>query len=271
MDDDLLNALGRLQREQDTAGAVGSADELAPIEGDEADALLELAFARVDGARKAEAAVEHEEPEEPEEPEVEGDVADKVGASADEDPRIGDVVPFARVEQGPAPVGAERSNPWRVAVGVAVALAAVALLWVGVGAGGARLPDYAVVALHSGVAAQRSADEQAGVRERLKADGPVDWKFAPQVATATKLGVALLARGADGTQRFSRAKGVQISPSGALRMHGTLAEFIVLTPGEWELQVIIAAEDDLPDTAREAAAGNEDWQIVAVDVTLLPN
>ena len=248
MDEDLLRALGERQRAAEPPERDGEqmsedlpselADLLAPIEGEEADALIDGALRRVEQSESG----------------SDGDA--QSGAS----------------EASPAESAANAN--WKGAVAVVVALAAALLLWFGLSSGGGgTLPEYRVVSLQAGPAAMRSEDDgAAAVRRTVEtpADGPIDWQFSPSGTVPGAVAVALLATDARGKQRLTRPDGVQVSAAGAVRIAGPLDRFIALTPGVWTVEVIIAPADTLPGSPDEATEQRRSgaWQSIPLEVTI---
>jgi len=245
MDEDLLRALGERQRASEPSERDGEAvsedlpAELAallePIEGEEADDLIDGAMQRLE--------------------------ASESGDSAPEE-----------ASKAPTPSDEAAAN-WKGAVAVVVAMAAALVLWFGMSSrGGGTMPEYSVVSLQSGAAAMRSDDGGGVVRRKVStpAGGPIDWRFSPAGTVPEAVAVALLATNATGESKLSRPQGIEISAAGAVRIAGPLDRFIALSPGTWAVEVLIGPADSLPSSSDAANEGRREagWQSVPLEVTI---
>ena len=245
MDEDLLRALGERQRAAEPSERDGEsvsealpaelAALLEPIEGEEADELIDGAMRRLEASETE---------------------ADAKGESASETPTA----------------EATAAANWKGAVAVVVAMAAALLLWFGLSSGGGgTMPEYSVVSLQTGPAAMRS-DGGGSVQRKVStpAGGPVDWRFSPTGTVPGTIAVALLATNVAGESKLSRPKGVAITPAGAVRIAGPLDRFIALSPGAWTLEVIIGPPQTLPSSPEAAIGAGRDagWQSIPLEVTI---
>lgn len=245
MDEDLLRALGKRQRAAEPSERDGESvsealsPELAallePIDGEEADDLIDGAMRRLDASEPA---------------------ADAKGESTSETPS----------DESTAAAN------WKGAVAVVVAMAAALVLWFGLSSGGGgTMPEYTVVSLQTGPAAMRS-DGGGSVQRKVStpAGGPIDWKFSPSGTVPGTVAVALLATNMAGESKLVRPKGVAITPAGAVRITGPLDRFIALSPGAWTVEVIIGPPDTLPSSPDAAIEAGRDagWQSVPLEVTI---
>lgn len=243
MDEDLLRALGERQRAAEPSERDGEpvsealppelAALLEPIEGEEADDLIDGAMRRLEAS----------EPDAKTEKKSDTDSSSETAAAN-----------------------------WKGAVAVVVAMAAALVLWFGMSSGGGgTMPEYAVVSLQTGPAAMRS-DGGGSVQPKVStpAGGPVDWRFSPKGTVPGAVAVALLATNVAGESKLSRPKGVEITPAGAVRIAGPLDRFIALSPGAWTVEVIIGPADTLPSSPEAAIAAGRDagWQSIPLEVTI---
>lgn len=231
MSDELLRALGRVQREDDAAGLPSGAELseslTSPIDDTEAASLLDDVFAAVDA--------QHSEADETEAP------------------------PTEVVELAP-----RRARVW---VALAVAVAAAALLWVVARPSTQMIPEYSAVSIAGGPAEVRGSDASVQSTLALTAPGDVvDWRFAPATPNPA-VDVGILVRSSDGDTRFVEVESAEVRESGAVRIHGPLDEIVALAPGEWTVDVLFAAPGGLPADAKAAAAGG-DWQSHRIQVTI---
>lgn len=237
MDDDLLRALGRHQREDLEVPPPAS----EPLREDEADALLDAVFARVDAGQADDA-------KEPTAPPVE----------------LAPVIDLAARRR-------QRT------MGIVLALAAALVLGVGLvvllGQGRndapqvASLPSYATSELRGGPALTRSDERPSELT--MTASDQLDWIITPAQAPAHALELGLLIEPADAPAdaRWITKVPATITESGVIRIRAPLAELAELEPGAYAITLIIAAQGGLPSD-REAARTREDVQRVAIRITV---
>jgi hypothetical protein len=227
MADELLNALGRLEREQRAAAAQRDDDPLVrPLAADEREALLAGVLGRL-----------------------------QTPASAATPSNVVALAPRRRAR-------------WLAGLGSLAAAAAVAVVLLrGGGEPALDLPAYALV--RGGDATSRSHDAPPSAAPlRLRADSPVDLVLAPATPVAGPVDVRLVASH-EGVSRWISGDAT-VSSDGVVRLRGQAAWG--LTPGRWQLAVIIGRPDRLPaDLAawERAAAGAPDWQVVSLELEVV--
>lgn len=228
MADELLNALGRLEREQRAAAAQRDDDPLVrPLAADEREALLNGVLGRL-----------------------------QTPASAASPSNVVALAPRRRAR-------------WLAGLGSLAAAAAVAIVLLrGGGEPALDLPAYALV--RGGDAASRSHDSPPSPAPlRLRADSPVDLVLAPATPVAGPVDVRLVASQGGGNSRWISGDAT-VSSDGVVRLRGQAAWG--LTPGRWQLAVIVGRPDRLPaDLAawERAAAGAPDWQVVSLELEVV--
>ncbi len=219
-DDDLLERLGALVRDETTGENHGRDDEmealLNPPRGRARDSLLDGFEQRLKSAS----------PQTPE--------------NAESD--AGRVVELASATP-------KRGGGMIAGLAVVVALAAALLLWllvpsaddVGVGT------EYTVASFQAGRAEQRAEPTDVGATIRTTPDDPFRAVLSPASAVSTSVALAVIARPAGGAGICARpTTGVDISDVGAVKIDGTLDQFATVTPGQWQLELWIGAPGSLP-------------------------
>jgi len=240
VDDELLRALARLEKQSRTPGAPmqttadprpdpaePAADLTAPFEPSERAALLDAVFARVDGE------------------------------SAHTEVRS--------IESAP------KRGRTAAIVAVAIAIAAALVLWIARPADvGASLPQYTLTELRGGTTGMRS---DPGAVDRVVEVSPADrieLVATPATSVAGPVVVHLIAQASNGAARMARVP-AEVSASGAVRLEGSLADWLVLEPGRWRLVLAIAPADRAPTSAEAALADPElrrvEW---AAQITAAP-
>lgn len=230
MDDELLRALGRAQRNpaamqttapHDSASPAPVRDDLTrPLDSAERALVLDALFAEIDVQR-------------------------------DPGPAETPVVP--------APEIRSRSRA-RLAgvIGAVVAIAAALVLWLGrPPASYAELPSYAMTELQGGVSAVRSDPSALDRVLDMRPGGKIQLVMTPAVPSKEPLVVDLVAQQEGAEDRMVRVT-PEVSPSGAVRLTGVLTDLIALEPGPWTITVVVspaAAAPDDPEAALSAAAG----------------
>ncbi len=230
MDDDLLRALGRHQRED---LEVPSAASEPPSERD-ADALLDAVFARVD--------------------------AGQVGPPVELAPVIDLAARRRQLTMGIV---------LALAAALVLGLGLVVLVGQGRNDAPqvASLPSYATSELRGGPALTRSDERPSELS--MTASDQLDWIITPAQAPAHALELGLLIEpaGAPADARWITKVPATITESGVIRIRAPLAELAPLEPGEYAITLIIAAQGGLPSD-REAARTREDVQRVAIRITV---
>lgn len=260
MDDDLLRALGRHQREDLEVPAPMSEpdgqDSFGWPSEDERDALLDAVFARVDADEAAATSTAPNEAERAEHPPVEHPS-----------------VELAPVEL--APVIDLSARRRRLVTGLALALAAALVLGLGLASllghdrndaiEVARLPPYATSELRGGPALTRSDERPSALS--MAASDQLDWIITPTHAPAHVLELGLLIESGAGEARWITPVPATITDSGVIRIRGRLDQLAPLEPGEHTLTLVIAAQGQLPSD-REAARTREDVERVAIQISV---
>ncbi len=149
---------------------------------------------------------------------------------------------------------ARASKPGRLAafVGAVIALAAALMLWLAIPRGDdAQLPSYELTELRGGRSSMRSSTSGTDRRLELQRGDTIELTLTPETAVGIPLAVDLVAESADGTSRIARVP-AQVSPSGAVRLEGTLDAWLPLDPGDWEITVSVASAQGAPSTVDDA-------------------
>jgi hypothetical protein len=253
MSDDLLSALGRVQREDLEEPSAVADDALSrPFDADEREDILAGVFGRLDASEA--------------EPEPEGEGQTQVEEPSEPQRKDTKVVALVR-----------RSRVALVSSVLAVAAAAALVWWVapsGRESGTvATVPVYTFTQLRGGIAGTRS-DPSAPSGEalpelELRHDSSIDWVLTPEQPTGEPVGVALFARSAAGEVAFVPRLGVELSERGAVRIKGPLNRFVMLAPGTWTVTLLLAAADQLPNDAERAGEGSAAWRSLMVRVIIV--
>lgn len=267
MDDDLLRALGRSQREDLDAPEEPLAaddpwhDAARPLDDAERDRMLEAVLAGDEAKHVAEAGVDEPAgvsgPERAGEPEL-------VGASP---PTPAPVLDLALARQ-------QR----RTAIALVLGLAAVvALVIFGARQLGrtpepelARLPEYATSQLRGGVAVVRGDAPRPDAALVLAASDEIDWVVTPAEPVRDPLEVALLAEPADGEAIFVPRVDAVMSEAGVVRLRGRLDRFVALGPGSWTLTLLVGGRGELPRELEPARTHEPHWRRATIRVTVTP-
>ncbi len=254
MADELLRALGRRQRqgplgsdaaqpnanEVDGVAALGEGVGL-PFDDAESEALLDGAFAVVEGQETS--AAEAEEP---------------ATQSAD------------------APVSLDSRRRSRVGVlvaAVAAIAAAVLLVWFirsGEGPDGptvASLPSYAVTQLRGGTTTVRDRPDAPPQAITIASDATIDWVITPDRPVREALTLVIVASPSEGTPRFFVPAGTTFSPEGVARLRGSADALLGLPPGEWRLELIVAPAGQSPETLEQARAAGFPSATISATIT----
>jgi hypothetical protein len=247
MDDELLRALGRHQRDELDApeGEVEGDDAMRPFDDAERERMLDAVFLGV----------------------AAGEATQPVSVAANDPPAGAQVISLNR----------RRTAVLGLLLASAAALSLV-IWWsasrdpAGHQDAVAMLPEYATSELRGGRAAQRSApDEQAGLT--LAPTDEIDWTVTPAEPVGSRPGVVLLAEDEADRALFVPDTGARITDSGAIRLRAPLERLFGsqadrLEPGEWTFTLLIGPAGKLPDTLEEARAEGP-WQRVSVRLTLV--
>ncbi len=163
----------------------------------------------------------------------------------------------ARTPAGSVPpvVGAQRPRrATAIAMALIVAVAAMAVLWLArPGTGGATLPSYALTELSGGASAVRAEPGAHDGELELLASDRIELTVTPAQAGPAALVVDLVAQAPGRPDVMARVP-AEISASGAVRLEGPLDRFIALTPGSWQIWVVISPAADAPSGAQAALA-----------------
>jgi hypothetical protein len=233
MADELLNALGRREREQRAEAARASerpdADPLVrPLAADEREALLAGVLGRL-------------------QPATPSDVA-------------------ATPPDNVVPLAPRRRARWLAGLGSLAAAAAVTFILLrGDGGPALDLPDYTLT--RGGDATSRSTDTPVSSQLRLRSDSPVDLVLAPDARVAGPVGARVIAT-RDGHSQLLAAD-VDVSPDGVIRLRGRSAWG--LAPGRWRLAVVVGRPDALPAdlAAYERAAATPPWRVIPLELEVV--
>lgn len=253
MNDDLLGALGRHQRESLDAAPEPLDDDdplfaaAQPLAVHEQEALLDAVFARVDPS---------------------------AGASSD----------ASREPSSGSPASSEPSAPVidlaarrRRTLSVVFALAAALVLAIGVmslldrgpskPAQLAVLPAFATSELRGGQALTRSDDRPGALT--MAADDELDWIITPASPPRDAFELGLVIEPSAGEGRWLTTLPATITDSGVIRIRAALDELAPLTPGDHALTLVIAEQGQLPRDL-DSARTNEAVQRVAIQITIVP-
>lgn len=152
---------------------------------------------------------------------------------------------LARVQRAdPVPERSRRRAPrrtWRWRGAVVTAAAAAAALLVVLGTGTPPLPRYEAQ-LEGGERAMRGSGA-AKERVVLRPGSRLDWYLRPETAVGGTVSARTFARGPAGLRPWPSA--VEVSPQGAVHVSYAL-EAGELTPGSWELIVVVGRPERLP-------------------------
>lgn len=268
MDDDLLRALGRHQRQdleapEDPLPADDPwYDAARPLDDAERDRMLAAVLAATDEPRHV-AQAHADAPAGASEPEH----ADAPAHESASPPRPAPVLDLERAR--------ERR---RTAIALVMGLAAVvALVLFGVrqlgrepGPEVVRLPEYATSQLRGGTALVRGDAPSPDAVLVLAASDELDWIVTPAEPVREPLDVALLAEPADGEAIFVPHVDAVTTEAGVVRLRGRLDRFVVLAPGSWTLTLLIGGRGELPSAPEQARTGEPRWRRATIRVTVTP-
>lgn len=260
--DELMRMLGRSQREALEEEALVPAQ--GSLDDETRESMVDAVFEQLGSGSSAEALA------------VEPAGADE-GALDEGTRQTATVVPLHQSEgrsgaepsSGAAP---ERSRSWRVVLGPLVAVAAALVLWwtltpSDVGPDDRGLPGYAISRLEGGAAEVRgdSSSESLVVRP----DSVIDWVFTPERPVSGPLVVVLRATSRERSAVVDARVDARISAQGGIRLQGSLADHIALTPGEWTMKVLVGRSGAPPDELSPAAPST--WQLVEFALIIAPS
>jgi len=254
-DDELLQALGALERERDTAVAQWEALARGEVSRDEVVASRTEAGEAPEEVERVAALVSAESSR---------DWLD-IGARALAADTSSDDAPPVSLESRRRPSAAR----WWAAGAVLLA-AALAVLWF------ARprppvstLPDYTLVVRNETVRTERGADTDMEPA-RYRRDSDVYWVLQPAEAVTEPLKVAIVAENETGEQRIFEppAAALDISEQGVVRLRGTLETVLPLSPGRWTLRVLVGPS--VPTSPDALEAGGPWSATVASTIDVLP-
>lgn len=110
------------------------------------------------------------------------------------------------------------------------------------------LMAYSLTVRSPGMQAQRSGDV---LDDRYAPDSTIDWILSPELATAEKPELRVLARDEAGAVRLLAPSATR-SPEGVLRLRGPFVE-LGLSPGRWQLRFVVCADAPTSTAAIESA------------------
>lgn len=258
MDDDLLRALGRHQREDLDAPEEPLAaddpwhDAARPLDEAEQGRMLAAVLAAVDEA----------------------------GPVAEAPEPAGVSEPASASPPTPAPVlDLEHARQRRrTAVALVMGLAAVvALVIFGMrelrrepGPEMARLPEYATSQLRGGAAVVRGDAPSSDAVLELAASDEIDWVVTPAEPVREPLELALLAEPAGGEAILVPRVDAVTTEAGVVRLRGRLDRFVALAPGSWTLTLLVGGRGELPRELEQARDGEPHWRRATIRVTVVP-
>lgn len=235
MADELLKALGQLQRRQQAERTRDGPDPPTLDATDQASIL-----AAVLGDAPPAAIVKASEPG---------------GAT---------VVPLTR---------ARTRRGWLAGIGSLAAAAALFLvLRTGDGDAGIALPAYDLVQA-GGEASVRGSQPTSTGPLILRADTAIDWRLAPVRAAEGPVGLRLIASQAEDRRWIAVDPALAVSADGVLRLRGRAGAWLGLPPGVWTLTFVIARPDQLPIDLPAFVQGRDrsaerGWQLQQVQVQI---
>lgn len=290
MADELLTALGRIERERrDRAhdeAATGDAEAarvlLRPLADDEQADLLARVMGRLAApaseatTRAADAAdtLTADEATRSAAPlAANGETASAARLTASEPAGAAPLASTANADAGKVVLLApRRRGRWFAGLGSLAAAAAVLLVVMRPGSEVVNdLPEYALVRGGGDASSRSGGETPAGSRISLRSDSAVDLVLAPGLATAGPLVVRLIAVSGDET-RWLDPSSAEVSADGAIRLRGARAWG--LAPGRWDLTVLIArperAPADLDAYRRDLAdADARGWRRVRLELEVV--
>jgi len=262
MSDDLLEQLGRIEREARPDDAWDDVlDGRRPV-----DAVVQERRAAGDDPEELEALARASAPVGEAERQawvgrLRAAMASPVEAGA------GDAASPAPVEAEaggvpPVDLAARRAQRrrWGVGGGVALAAAAAVLLtWGGGRPSGTEgsasaerlpLPSFSLVVRNETVSEVRSADaSDAAGPDRYRPDSSVHWMVQPEGPVAGVLELAAIVRDDAGGACLARPAVARASETGVLEVRGTVEEVLGLTAGHWTVELVVARAGALPADA----------------------
>lgn len=244
MADELLKALGQLQRAQQS-GRTRDGPELAPLDADEQASILDAVLGPAEAV---------------------GAGATKVRATETSAP--------ASTGSAAGVVSLDRARARRGWLAGAGSLAAAAALFVvlrgGEGGDGAEIPDYAITRA-GGEVLSRGSEPTAAAIVRLRGDTAIDWIFTPAEPARAPVDLRLIASSGEQTRWIAVEAVRSISPDGVIRLRGRAGAWLDLTPGTWTLTFVIARPERLPTDVDAFTHGREapaqrGWQLEQMQV-----
>ena len=170
------------------------------------------------------------------------------------------------------PLAPRRRGRWFAGLGSLAAAAAVLLVVMRPGSEVADdVPEYTLVRGGGDASSRSGGETPAGSRLSLRSDSAVDLVLAPKLATAGPLVARLIAVSGDETRWLDPAS-AEVSADGAIRLRAARAWG--LAPGRWDLTVLIArperAPADLDAYRRELAdADARGWRRVRLELEVV--
>jgi hypothetical protein len=256
MADELLKALGQLQRAQQTGrtrDGPGLAPEFGPLDADEQASILDAVFGPATGASAAATATATATSTSTEAP-----APAPPGASG------ADVVPIAR---------ARARRGWLAGVSsLAAAAALFVVLRSGDGGDAPGVPDYAITRA-GGEVLSRGTEPAADTTVRLRGDTAIDWIVTPAEPVRGPIDLRVVATKGE-ERRWVAVDAVRsISADGVIRLRGRAGAWLDLTPGTWTLTLVIARPERLPSDLDAFVHGADrpaerGWQLEQMQVQI---
>lgn len=170
-------------------------------------------------------------------------------------------------------LGPKRSGWLPVGISIGVAIAAAMLLWLLIPSeeGGGVATQYTVASLQAGRAENRAVEVDLTATIVTAPNDPFRAVLSPASAAAGPVSLAVVSRrpGQNGICAHPTA-GVEISDVGAVKLDGTLDQFAVVTPGQWQLELWVGPRASLPaDGAASVGQAPDDVHVTAFALEVL--
>lgn len=272
MTDELLQALGRRQRQADEASVASgnptvdlpaTSDTpdaeamLRPFDEGERESLLDAVFGQLDANERELAASETDTHDAAQPAPSQPDTAQPDTAQPDT-AQPADAAP-AQATPPVVDLDARRSRR-RAVVGVVTAIAAAVLLFVVFRGGtttGPALPGYALTQLRGGATEVRDHSDDVPDEVTLGPDAPLDLVITPEQTVDVAVRMLIVATPETGTARLITPTQVTVSPEGPLRLRGRAGDVLGLDAGRWQLEFVVVPSGATADTVD--AVANRDY------------
>ncbi len=145
---------------------------------------------------------------------------------------------------------------WIAGLATLVAAAGI-LLWVQTTppSGGIDLPTYELTVRNRTVEAKRSGDSDPTKLAKYHPDSAISWVLSPQTQHSEAISVAVVALPVDAGEPHTQIlKNVQVQPSGAISIEGSVADVLELQTGVWDIWLVVGASEHLPTSVEAAQA-----------------